>query len=100
MPCNTTSHIINKNDIAATIHVEWGYEPHSLEVDHADWEAIKAGEEVTIVGEGYRYGGESFSDQWRFKGGIGGELIVLCGDNGGEGYIGPLTEDMIEVSES
>ena len=65
----------------AEIWVDWGYELHSLTLDSDDWAAVKAGEEITIDGEGYGYEGEVFSDTWRCKGGIGGELrVTYCGE--------------------
>lgn len=89
-------------DIAATVTVEWGYESHVLQITHEDWEEIKSGDQVTIEGQGYTYEGVDFVDYWQFDGGIGCELRVtyVCdADEGeGEGYIGPLTEDMIKLN--
>lgn len=61
----------------AEIWVDWGYELHSLTLDSDDWAAVKAGEEITIDGEGYGYEGVVFSDTWRCKGGIGGSHQIL-----------------------
>jgi hypothetical protein len=88
------------NEAAVTVFVEWGYELHSLKVDQEDWERIQAGESTSISGDGYCYEGSEFSDSWHFTGGIGGDLrVYYCGEeegSEGEGYIGILTEDMIE----
>ncbi|MDF1853579.1 MAG: hypothetical protein P1U85_22275 [Verrucomicrobiales bacterium] len=85
----------------ATIWVEWGYELHALKLDAEDWADIKAGKDLYAEGDGYEYEGGEFSDTWHFTGGIGGELrVTYCGEeegSEGEGYIGSLTEDMIEI---
>jgi hypothetical protein len=89
------------NKTAAIITVEWGYESHSLHLDKEDWQDVLSGEELSFDGPGYDYEGGEYSDYWRFKGGVGGELkVYYSGDeegSEGEGYLGSLTEDMIEL---
>jgi len=70
----------------------WSYELHSLERDAEDWASVKAGERITIDGDDYGYEGVEFSDTWRFKRGVGGDLRVTYGgeEEGpeGEGFTG------------
>jgi hypothetical protein len=85
--------------LRATITVEWGYETHSVTLTERNWKRIKSGKECSLRGDGYHADGEFFWDYWVFGGGIDGELIVLYGDDGGEGFRGKLGDAVIEEHE-
>lgn len=80
----------------ATITVEWGNENHSITVTTSDWAKIKAGRTHSQKGAGYHYEGEFLWDYWTFEGGLDGELKVVYGDDGGQGFVGLLSDADIE----
>ena len=81
---------------AATITVNWDDEDHSLTLTPRNWAAIKAGRTHSQRGLGYRYEGEFFWDYWAFGGGLEGDLEVGYGGEGGQGFIGSLSDATIE----
>ena len=87
---------MEKPKIAATIRVEWGYDDHYITLTPRNWAAIKAGRAHSQRGAGYYYEGEFFWDYWSFAGGLDGELEVGYGDDGGQGFVGQLSDATIE----
>jgi hypothetical protein len=85
--------------LAATIAVEWGYELHSLTLTPRNWAAIKAGRAHSQRGAGYYYEGEFFWDYWYFGGGLAGTLEVNYGNDGGQGFVGNLSDAKIGEHE-
>ena len=56
---------------------EWGYEIYvEIALDGADEQAFISGEPVEVVGNGYTYEGDEFSDIRKFDGGMDGNLTV------------------------
>jgi hypothetical protein len=84
---------------AATITVNWGYENHSITLTPRNWAAIRAGRSHSQRGAGYQYEAEFFWDYWSFAGGLDGELEVGYGDDGGQGFVGRLSDAKIEEHE-
>jgi hypothetical protein len=81
----------------ATISVSWGYDVRvSVTLTPANWAKVQAGKEHGIRGEGYYYEGEFFRDYWVFNGKSEGSLFVGYGEDGGEGFIGSLSDATIE----
>lgn len=91
--------------MSVRIMVEWGYEPHTLDISDSTWEKILSGMPLNIKGNGFGYEGDSFIDTWSFAGGIDGEVVVtyqlLDGDimDEGTGYTGLLSGAQIEHLE-
>ena len=90
---------MTKPNLAATITVGWGYESHSITLTPRNWAAIKAGRAHSQRGSGYHYEGRFFWDYWSFGGGLDGELNVGYGGDGGEGFVGVLSDARIEEHE-
>ena len=88
-----------KVGVATRITVSWGYESHSIVLIPRNWSRVKNGKSLSIRGKGYPYEGEFFWDYWHFDGGLTGELIVTYGNDGGTGFIGNLSDSMIEEFE-
>ena len=89
-----------ETDPAARISVEWGYEDHTLTVNHRDWNRLLSGESLEIKGEIYFYDGDGFLEHWRFGGGMDGSLKVEYEDESGEfgvGWEGKLSGAEIEI---
>jgi hypothetical protein len=78
--------------LGATISVYWGDDWHSIALTPSKWAKVKGGKPLLIRGRGYSYEGEFFQDTWDFGGGLDGELTVWYGDDGGQGFVGHLTE--------
>jgi hypothetical protein len=87
---------MKKVSFAATITVDWGYENHSITLTPRNWAAIKGGRAHSQRGAGYHYEGEFFWDYWSFAGGLNGELEVGYGGDGGQGFVGELSDATIE----
>lgn len=87
---------MKKQFLAATITVKWGYEDHSITLTPRNWAAIKAGRPYSQRGAGYRYDAEFFWDYWEFGGGLEGDLTVNYGNDGGQGFVGSLSDAKIE----
>jgi len=83
--------------LRATITVDWGYESHSITLTARNWSLVKSGKPLEIRGKGYDYEEQFFWDYWYFGGGLEGSLDVSYGDDGGQGFIGKLSD--AEVSE-
>ena len=90
---------MKKSNLTATITVEWGYEEHSITLTPRSWAAIKAGRAHSQRGEGYEYEGEFFWDYWRFLGGQDPEVEVDYGEDGGQGFLGNLSDTLVEEHE-
>ena len=78
--------------MAATIMVEWGDELHSITLTPRNWSKVKSGTAHRQRGKGYHCGTEFLWDYWEFGGGLDGELIVDYGKDGGQGYVGRLSD--------
>jgi hypothetical protein len=87
---------MKKPNLAATITVEWGYDCHSITLTPENWAAIKSGRAHSQRGTGYYYERELFWDYWSFAGGLEGELEVGYGDDGGQGFVGKLSDATIK----
>jgi hypothetical protein len=79
----------------ARIAVEWGYDVHEVTLTPRNWSRVKRGHNLRIRSVGY-YEGASQWEYWNFGGGLNGELIVEYGNDGGQGFIGRLSDAMIE----
>lgn len=86
-------------NLSATITVGWNNEMHSLTLTPSDWETVKSGQSHSRAGDGYYYEGKVFQDFWSFAGGLNGELEVTYGDDGGQGFIGRLSDAVIQEHE-
>ncbi len=78
--------------IGAEITVVWGHDPHTIVLNPADWQQVKAGKPLTVRGDGYVYDEQWFGDIWRFNG-PGYELVVdyeYSNGDMGTGYNGSL----------
>jgi len=64
----------------------------TIEIPSQQWARIESGELITIKGNGYWYEGEFFSDEWCFNTDHPGSLRVLYGSDGGEGFVGDITD--------
>ena len=80
----------------ATITVEWGYDQHSITLTERNWARVKTGKPLSIRGKGYWYEGDFFWDYWHFAGGLGEELRVDYGDDGGCGFRGALSGEYVQ----
>ena len=80
------------------ISVYWPDDWKEIVLSPEESAAIVSGKEFYTEGEGYRYEGEEVLDSWHFAGGLNGNLVVGYGD-GGEGFIGKLSEAEIEELE-
>ncbi len=87
---------MDKEKIAATITVEWGYDDHSITLTPRNLAAVKAGRPHSQRGAGYHYGAEFFWDYWAFSGGLDGDLTVDYGSDGGQGFTGKLRTAAIQ----
>jgi len=81
--------------LAATITVEWGDELHSIFLTPRNWAKVKSGTAHRQRGKGYYCGTEFFWDYWEFSGGLDGDLTVGYGNDGGEGFVGSLSDAII-----
>jgi hypothetical protein len=84
------------------VSVEWGYDEHAIILPAHLWDRIINGDPVVVFGGGFPYEAEYFFDDWRFRGGVEGELLVTySGPNGdgsdtGDGFVGKLGDATIE----
>ena len=65
------------------IHVDYDYDQHQIEVDQDTYQKIRAGDSVSIDGQGFLYEEEGvLADHWVFNSSPGEIYIWL--DNGAE----------------
>jgi hypothetical protein len=81
------------------ISVYWADDCKSIIISKKEYQCILDGKPFETSGEGYSYDGEDFSDWWTFEGGPDNNLLVSYGEDGGEGYNGPLSGCEIEEIE-
>jgi hypothetical protein len=87
-----------------TLVATWGNEEVIVELslDREQWDRIVRGNHVEVEGGGYWYDGDRFKDIWDFNSGLdGAELIVWygqpsIGDFSGQGYIGPISDVLVD----
>lgn len=87
---------LERDGLAATITVKWGYECHSIRLSPAQWFKVRTFKPLNIAGPGYYYEGDFFQDYWSFWSPGPHELVVTYGDDGGTGFNGSLTGAQIE----
>lgn len=75
------------------ITISYGYDIHSLVLSEADFEKIKAGETMDVIGQGFSIEGEIAQDIWAFK---NKRLLIRC-ENGFDVYEGTI-DDIINVT--
>jgi hypothetical protein len=80
----------------ARIAVEWGYDVHDVLLTPRNWSRVIRGRSLTIRTPGFSEEGLQW-EYWDFAGGLGGDLVVRYGDDGGEGFVGKLRDARIEV---
>jgi hypothetical protein len=73
--------------------VTWGNDVEvSLRLTPRNWSRLQRGQSFRIRGKGYTYEGEFFWDYWTFTNGVGGDLLVEYGEDGGVGFEGKLAD--------
>jgi ABC-type Zn uptake system ZnuABC Zn-binding protein ZnuA len=58
---------MSKQHSKIRIVISYGYDIHSLELLASDFERIKKGESLAIIGQGFSIEGEMTQDTWLFK---------------------------------
>jgi hypothetical protein len=81
------------------ISVYWPDDWKSIIITKEEYQSILDGKPFKASGEGYSYDGEDFRDWWTFEGGTDNNLVVRYGEDGCEGYNGPLSGCEIEEIE-
>jgi hypothetical protein len=81
------------------ISVYWPDDWKSIIITKKEYQSILDGKPFKISGEGYSYDGEDFNDFWSFEGSPDNNLVVRYGEDGGEGYNGPLSGCEVEEIE-
>ena len=74
------------------ITISYGYDIHSLVLSKADFEMIKAGETMDVIGQGFSIEGDITQDIWAFK---NRKLQITC-ENGFNVFEGTV-DDIIQV---
>ena len=82
----------------ARIVVTWGYDLHEVVLTARNWSRVKRGGSLSIRSAGYSECGPQW-EYWNFAGGLDGDLVVEYGSDGGTGFIGTLSDAMIEEAE-
>lgn len=83
--------MINSPQVEITI--SYGYDTHSLVLSKTDFEMIKAGETMAVIGQGFSIEGEITQDTWAFK---NRHLHITC-ENGFDIFQGTV-DDIINVT--
>ena len=58
---------MSKQHSKIRVTISYGYDIHSLELLASDFERIKKGESLAIIGQGFSIEGEMTQDTWLFK---------------------------------
>jgi hypothetical protein len=75
------------------IYADYGYDVHSIDVDEETFDRIKAGEDVSVDGQGFMYDDEGLvKDHWSFNGTEFPAFIIL--DNCAEFYCEKIWFDL------
>ena len=80
------------NSPQVEITISYGYDIHSLVLSKTDFEKIRAGETVDIIGQGFSIEGEIAQDIWAFK---NRRLHITC-ENGFDVFEGTV-DDIIQI---
>lgn len=80
------------NSPQVEITISYGYDIHSLVLSKTDFEKIKAGETIDVIGQGFSIEGEITQDIWAFK---NRQLHITC-ENGFNIFEGTV-DDIIQV---
>jgi hypothetical protein len=83
---------MRSQDPKIRITINYGYDIHSLELLARDFERIKNGESLEIIGQGFSIEGEITQDTWLFK---NKNISVDC-ENGFDVYKGSL-DDILSI---
>ena len=75
--------------------VSWGDEMHDFKIGYARWRRIRAGHAVMVRSTGW-YESKSFPCRWYFDLAAENSLEVCYGDDGGQGFLGQITDAHIE----
>ena len=81
------------NSSQVEITISYGYDIHSLVLSEPDFEKIKAGETMAVIGQGFSIEGEITQDTWAFK---NRHLHITC-ENGFDIFQGTV-DDIINVT--
>jgi hypothetical protein len=81
----------------ARVAVEWGYDIHDVILTPRNWSRVKRGGSLKIRSRGHSE--DAFQwEYWNFGGGLDGNLVVEY-SGGGTGFIGQLSDAMIEEAK-
>lgn len=78
---------MNKSPITR-ITISYGYDIHSLVLSTSDFEKIKGGSSINVVGQGFSIEGDVSQDIWSF---INKQISVTC-ENGFDVFQGTLAD--------
>jgi len=85
---------MSKQHSKIQITISYGYDIHSLELLASDFERIKKGESLAIIGQGFTIEGEITQDTWIFK---NKNISVDC-ENGFDVFKGTL-DDILSIED-